>query len=204
MADRKITEKDREKAAKLKQLYENKKKELGLTQVKAAETLEMTQGAISQYFNALVPLNTDAILKFSELLQEKPERIDPELKLEKYIENSNFISSVPVMGTLTNRQPSKYLISLWLKKNIKEKIAIEADAEYEDIEKGQYIILDMKTRPRKNNKVIIKLRKRNRFDIGKVIESSNEKTTVDISGISSSYTPNEISYIAKISEIASP
>ncbi len=115
MAERTITQEDRDKAQRLKNLFENKKKELNLTQVKCAEKMEMTQSAISQFFNAIVPLNTDTILSFAELLESKPSDIDPKLSEDRF-KTKEMFQPVPIIGTITNKQPSIYYKKLWLKK----------------------------------------------------------------------------------------
>lgn len=69
----------REKAAQqnLFRIWSNKKEELGLTQENAAEQMGFkTQGAVNQYLNGKIPLNTDAVLKFAMLLGVKAGEID--------------------------------------------------------------------------------------------------------------------------------
>jgi transcriptional regulator with XRE-family HTH domain len=71
----------REKAAQknLFKLWTEKKGELGLTQESAADRMGFkTQGAVNQYLNGKIPLNTDAVIKFSTLLGVDPTDIDKE------------------------------------------------------------------------------------------------------------------------------
>lgn len=65
---------------RLNRIWNLKRKELGLNQEKAAEMYGCSQGNISQYLNGKIPLNTDAIYKFSEILQVSPDEINPRLK----------------------------------------------------------------------------------------------------------------------------
>lgn len=74
---RDLSGKQRAIAVKLKHIWLRKKRELNLTQVKAAKKLKVTQGAITQYLNGFIPLNTDMILAFAELLEVPPNAILP-------------------------------------------------------------------------------------------------------------------------------
>ncbi|MBG6240464.1 MAG: helix-turn-helix domain-containing protein [Candidatus Symbiopectobacterium sp. Clec_Harlan] len=77
---RQVTDQDKQTATRLKRIWDEKKKALGLTQEKAADALGFnTQGAVSQYLNGKVPLNTDTVIKFAKLLRVTPEEIKPEL-----------------------------------------------------------------------------------------------------------------------------
>lgn len=69
------------KTERLKKLWHAKKHELDLTQVKLARLLEMSQPTVSQYLNGVIPLNTDAVLQFAQVLQVDPAEIDPDIKL---------------------------------------------------------------------------------------------------------------------------
>jgi hypothetical protein len=75
-----ITQQDRDNARRLKRLWEQRKGDLGLTQISGAKALEISQPSFSQYLNCVIPLNTDAIIKFAELLRVNPVDIDPTLK----------------------------------------------------------------------------------------------------------------------------
>lgn len=80
MSIRTITEHDRKNAARLKALWEAKKGPLKLTQASAARALGYkTQSMISQLLNCNAALNTDAILKWAQLLQVSPSDIDPSM-----------------------------------------------------------------------------------------------------------------------------
>lgn len=67
-------------AKRLRDIWNEKKVTLRLTQERAAEALGFsTQASISHYLNGTTPLNTDATLKFAALLGVKPEEIRPDL-----------------------------------------------------------------------------------------------------------------------------
>ena len=77
-----ITETHRSRAARLRSIYQRKKVELGLTQEKLRDLAGFkNQSIISQYMNAKVALNTDAIIRFARALQCKPEDIEPDIDL---------------------------------------------------------------------------------------------------------------------------
>ncbi|WP_048796136.1 MULTISPECIES: helix-turn-helix domain-containing protein [Serratia] len=68
-------------AQRLKDIWNEKKTALRLTQDIAADMMGFsTQASVSHYINGRAPLNTDAVIKFAELLRVKPEDIRPELK----------------------------------------------------------------------------------------------------------------------------
>lgn len=71
----KMTPADLSAAARLRALWDARDPEKGLTQDKAAEALDITQGAISQYLNGKIPLGLDAVLQFAKLLDCEPEEI---------------------------------------------------------------------------------------------------------------------------------
>lgn len=78
MDRRKLTLDEEAWRQNLRRIYSEKKKELGLTQEKLADLGEWkSQGTISNYFNGIIPLNTDAKLKFASILQVDVTEIDP-------------------------------------------------------------------------------------------------------------------------------
>lgn len=77
-------------AKRLRDIWDDKKVTLRLTQERAAEALGFsTQASISHYLNGTTPLNTDATLKFAALLGVKPEEIRPDLaEMMNYVRKS--------------------------------------------------------------------------------------------------------------------
>lgn len=77
-------------AKRLRDIWDEKKVTLRLTQEKAAEALGFsTQASVSHYLNGTTPLNTDATLKFASLLGVKPEDIRPDLaEMMNYVRKS--------------------------------------------------------------------------------------------------------------------
>lgn len=69
MQKRELSEIELKECADLRQIYENKKKDLGLTQNKIAGALEMTQSAVSHYLNGTNALNVAVASDFARLLK---------------------------------------------------------------------------------------------------------------------------------------
>lgn len=86
-------------AARLRRIWDEKRGALGLTQDRAAQKLGFeTQSAVSQYLNAVVPLNVEAVLKFAVLLEVRPRDIDPkaaQLAEEAISRNGDLLPSEP-------------------------------------------------------------------------------------------------------------
>ncbi len=85
-----LTQQDTQNAARLKQIWNDNKDRLSLTQEKAADALGYaTQGAVSQYLNGRVPLNIEATIRFASLLGVAPEDIRPDLSdLLKFVRST--------------------------------------------------------------------------------------------------------------------
>lgn len=71
---------EQEAAHRLKALWDEAKRPKQLTQERVAFDFGWKQqSAVSQYLNGVIPLNLDALLKFSALLEVPPEQIAPHL-----------------------------------------------------------------------------------------------------------------------------
>lgn len=66
-------------ARALKAIWLYRKGPLELTQVKAAESLGITQGALTQYLNEHIAVNNDFVIRFCQMLQVDPAEADPKL-----------------------------------------------------------------------------------------------------------------------------
>lgn len=73
-----LTSEDKQAAKRLRDLWEAKKRERGLTQEKAGEAMDMGQGAISHYLHGRLKLTPAAVLKWSALLDVDPREIRPD------------------------------------------------------------------------------------------------------------------------------
>jgi transcriptional regulator with XRE-family HTH domain len=77
---RELTQQELDAAARLQQIWNARKKELGLTQEKVAQMCEWSnQSAFGAYLLARVPLNTDAVLRLAKVFKIHPTEIMPEL-----------------------------------------------------------------------------------------------------------------------------
>ena len=74
---RSISDNDLASARRLKEIWQKRKSELGLTQMTASELLGFSQAAFWQYLNGRLALNIETILKFSYLLKIDPREVDP-------------------------------------------------------------------------------------------------------------------------------
>jgi len=66
-------------AARLKAIYEAKKKELGISQQDIADSLGISQGAVGHYLNGRNPLNIKVAAQFSSILKVPVEQFSPSL-----------------------------------------------------------------------------------------------------------------------------
>lgn len=77
-----LTAEQLDDAAKLKALYESKKKELGVTQYTIADELGITQGAVGHYLNGRNALNLSVAAAFAKILQVSISDFSPSLDAE--------------------------------------------------------------------------------------------------------------------------
>ena len=62
-----------------KRIWNIRKREMDITQVEAAEKLNWTQGAFSQYLNAITEMSPQTIIKLANFLDVDPLEIDPDI-----------------------------------------------------------------------------------------------------------------------------
>jgi len=89
----------------LRKVWDRKKKELELTQVKVADLLGIKQSSFNQYLNGIIPLNTNFVLKIADILKVEPGELAPELF--RYVPLKTKVICVPVLfaiGRLTGAQ----------------------------------------------------------------------------------------------------
>lgn len=75
----KMSPADQQAGARLRKIWDEKSKALGLTQEKAGDRMEMSQGAVSQYLNSKIPLNLSAAIQFARLLEVDPREFRTDL-----------------------------------------------------------------------------------------------------------------------------
>lgn len=76
---RPLTEQEIQAHKNLRKIWLAKKKDLRLTQESAGDSMGYTQGAVSHYLNGIIPLNSNAIFKFAQLLDVDPTEISVDL-----------------------------------------------------------------------------------------------------------------------------
>lgn len=133
-----------------------------MTQVTAAKQLGITQPSLSQFLNCIVPLNTDMVLRFAELLEANPVEIDPELKnvdsLMAFRRVSLAEMELPYLGTITGK-------SIMGTATVKvENIDPDTNSALLDVDtamyvgngipKGSTVILDLDADPRKEGRLV--------------------------------------------------
>ncbi len=74
---RPLTEEEKAECARLKQIYEAKKKDLGLTQDTLGDILDITQGAVGHYLNGRSRIGDLLLLRLSVIMQFDPEKVKP-------------------------------------------------------------------------------------------------------------------------------
>lgn len=103
MSTREMTSEELEDAKRLKRIWNAKKDELHLNQVKAAKELGYnSQGAVSQYINGKVGLNLQASAKFARLLRVNVTDISPRFAklIEKPLTPALDAYTAPVTGSI--------------------------------------------------------------------------------------------------------
>jgi transcriptional regulator with XRE-family HTH domain len=80
MAKRELTDIEKNAHKKLRAIWNSKRKDLGLTQESVALACGWSgQTAFAQYINANTPLNIEAVLRISKVLNVHPTEIMPEI-----------------------------------------------------------------------------------------------------------------------------
>jgi transcriptional regulator with XRE-family HTH domain len=78
MTRRPLVPEEVDDARRLRKIWNEKKDELHLSQTKAANEMGFSsQAAVSQYLNARLPLNMEAVAKFAQILRTRVEEISP-------------------------------------------------------------------------------------------------------------------------------
>lgn len=147
--NREITQENIKQAENLKRIWTNKKHKLGLTQRDIADKLSITQGAVSQYLNAHVALNTHTILEFAKTLKVSPEEIAPNILTNIKAKD------IPVMFTTSGKKINKTIPAQIA--TIKDSvIAIYVDDENNHrYRQGEYVLVDTKLTPLPYDEIII-------------------------------------------------
>lgn len=99
----------------LKEIWNLKKKQMNLTQTKAAKDLGWTQGALSQYINGVTKLSPVALIKLANYLEVDPLRLNPNFNMfstmtYKLMDRQKIlVSSLNAIAEKTTEQAIKHI-----------------------------------------------------------------------------------------------
>ena len=187
MARPTLTAEDRAKAKRLKMLWNARKADLALTQVKAARELKITQPTFSQYLNAIIPLNTDAVLKFADLLGVSAAEIDPRLKNVQSLQNARDARAVrvrvPLIGSISGKSIMKHsalILDEVPEEGIYVGIAVDGHMlNQAGIPKGSTLLLDIDADPFvKLRNIVVRIRGEDGFTFLQYLESTDTSIKV--------------------------
>ena len=200
-----LTTEQLEDAARLKALYESKKKSLGITQYTIADDLGITQGAVGHYLNGRNALNVDVASGFARLLQVSISDFSPSIaaKVAAQAESLSGENNVKYAGeyhpgrrypVLSSIQAGSWCeacepytlkdIDLWLESDAH----IQGDAFWLEVEgdsmtapvglsvpEGTFVLFDTGREPINGSLVIAKLSDSNEATFKKLIIDGGQK-----------------------------
>jgi SOS-response transcriptional repressor LexA len=171
-----LSKADKLAADRLRAIWDSKKKKLGLTQEIAAQRLHFeTQGAVSHYLRGYTPLNTDATVKFANLLEVPPTDIrpnfdvmltgvlaskeDPSATIQSDLINIPKLSVRASAGNGVMQMEVEYQVGtiqvpeFWLRKNITctsfknlRTITVFGDSMFDTLHDGDLVFVDVGVR----------------------------------------------------------
>ncbi len=207
---RTITKEHRESAARLRSIYQRKKNELGLTQEKLRDlTGFKNQSIISQYMNAKIALNTDAIIRFARALKCKPEEIEPNIDLY-YIEAEKAAAykkrrfsqdgqeiELPVIGTVSGQLAKKTYVSV--SNCTHQSVAVELDAPTEAFPEPQgYAIVELGEAVFKTDTIAVMFRMRSGYYFFDLIGLHDDNLTVRSGNSQIDLAKNQLSFLGRV------
>lgn len=87
MSKRELTAYEKQMADRLKDIWDEKRKQLGITQESVAADYEISQGAVGHYLNKRNPLNMKSIFMFARALKIDVSEIDFEYRFFTVLDN---------------------------------------------------------------------------------------------------------------------
>jgi len=156
------TTEDKKRARRLKRIWNERKRALDLTQVSAAKKLGITQPSLSQYLNAIIPLNTDITFKFAELLEVPATEINPELanvsSLMAFKNVNPDTIRVPLIGSIAGKSVmgrTGILAEGLLHETNYAGISVDNESlENQGIPKGSTLLLNLDEDPCQNKRMV--------------------------------------------------
>jgi len=122
----------------LRKLWDKKKHSFEYTQTTAAKELGWTQGAFSQYLNAITDLNDSAIIKLANFLDVDPLEIDPQFEERAGVR----WRQLPFATSLTGINPVPAGIKYFDHRILTKSQLIYADIDFPPVaEKGSYLLV---------------------------------------------------------------
>tara|TARA_R100000541_G_scaffold43307_1_gene50594 strand:+ start:1262 stop:1858 length:597 start_codon:yes stop_codon:yes gene_type:complete len=92
----------------LRRIWNVRKKEMEITQVEAAKKLNWTQGAFSQYLNAITEMSPTTIIKLANFLDVDPTEIDPLI-----LQSLPNVHKTPIVFAVDNPNQKLNKTALW-------------------------------------------------------------------------------------------
>lgn len=127
-----------QKVVNLRKLWDKKKQSFEYTQTQAAKELGWTQGAFSQYLNALTDLNDSAIIKLANFLDVDPQEIDPQFEDRAGVRWRR----LPETTSLTTINPAPTGVKYFDQNILTSSQLIYADIDLPPIaERGSYLLV---------------------------------------------------------------
>lgn len=160
MTNRSITPADMANAVRLKALWQSKKADLGLTQTIAAQKLGYkSQSMVSMQLKGEVALNTDAVLKWAQLLKVNPGDIDHALKSLSFSKTELRRVKVAIIARMSGALPGAFETVETMTQMTRQVYGISVDIQgFEPFAReGSTLIVSQEEEPISGDEVFIRL-----------------------------------------------
>ena len=160
MTNRVITERDKAVASRFSKIWQAKKGELSLTQIKLAERMGWnSQSMVSQTLSGKVALSTDAILKLAQVLHVSPGELDPALQGLTISPNKLRHVKAPILARMSGEAPGVFEIVEIATTMTRQVYGVSVDTDgFEPFaKKGCTLILSQEEEPVSGDEVFIRL-----------------------------------------------
>lgn len=161
MTNRTITDEDKANAARLAAIWKNKKGQLNLTQKSAADKLGYkSQSMVSMQLTGEVALNTDAILKWAQLLQVSPAELDPSMSGLSFTKGAMRLVKVAIIARMSGEPVGPFETVEIMTQMTRQVYGISVDTTgFEPFaKKGSTLIISRDEEPVSGDEVFIRLR----------------------------------------------